>query len=175
MHMCVHESKWDLNQCFTSRIVCVMVWRYGKESILSGGYVKEWKKQSENGMKRAFFSDYSPPLLAPCHFRPLSGQMEVAEWWRDRQRKGGRDGGGCDDGWSHMGVNREDKLTYFLQSDDSSSALLLSLCVCPSRPWIFNPCIWTKELTNRETKWGQVDLVWSTERHTRGEDAEGAT
>lgn len=42
-------------------------------------------RERENEVKNIFFRDYSPPLLAPHPFRPLSRWVEVAERRRDRE------------------------------------------------------------------------------------------
>lgn len=61
----------------------------------------ERERKRENGIKKSFFR-----ALLSSHLVP-SGPWVVAEWWRDRRMKGGRDGGGCDDRLPHIAVNKE--------------------------------------------------------------------
>lgn len=53
----------------------------------------ERERKRENGIKKSFFRDYSPPLIAPRPFRPLSGGRvmkgqtdERRERWRRMRR-----------------------------------------------------------------------------------------
>lgn len=87
-------GRWCDGTLYVLVWACVCFWTYGKEY-----FNRKWEREREreNGMKKTFFRDYSPPLLAPHPFRPLSWQMEVAERWRDRRMTGGRDGGGRDE------------------------------------------------------------------------------
>lgn len=119
-----------------------------------------WEREGEreNGIKNTFFRDYSLPLLAPHPFRPLSGQMEVAEWWRDRRMKGGRDGGGRDDGWAHVkrgkwlatvGSNR------IISSSRTTAAPHPSICpssICPSAPLWSDPEYLTPAIGQRNSQ-----------------------
>lgn len=71
--------------------------------------------------------------------------------------KGGRGGGGRDDGWAHVAMNGGKRLATFGSNRQicsrSSSSLRLSLRIRPCVPPVYlNPAIGQKELPNMEAQ-----------------------